>query len=565
MNDLPAAIDQLNGRMEALERRVGELEQTLAARRERTAPLAGTPPGTLEAALLSERPAAQTGGMFSVLGKAMLGIAGAYLLRAVAEGSVVPRPLAAILGIAYSIVWLLIAARTRAEARFARAVYAVNSAVILAPMLWELAVRFKALPASAIAGALMAYELTALLLGTRLQRTVVPQIATVTVAALCLTLAIVTHETLPFAAVLMATAALCEYRAATDMGRLARLMVALTADLAVWLLIYIYTNPAEARSDYPALGRVWLLTPAILLFLLYASATALNALRKELKVIVFETAQATIAFLLAAVALLEFGPESKRMILGVACLALAAACYGATAVLLKHGAQRRNVAVFSTWSGALLVAGSFLSIAEPWTAAWLCAPALAGVAAGAHFRRVFLEFHGAVFLFAAAFAAGFAEFLGRTLSSPQAGAPGGMVYAVTACAALCYVASGREGQGEWEHDVLRLVFAALAVGAVTALLAQGLTRLVALGMVPALHHMAFIRMLTLCAVSLALVFSGARLHRRELGWLGYATIAAAVVKLFAEDLRHGHLEYVAASIFLLALTLIAAPRVARSQ
>jgi hypothetical protein len=37
------------------------------------------------------------------------------------------------------------------------------------------------------------------------------------------------------------------------------------------------------------------------------------------------------------------------------------------------------------------------------------------------------------------------------------------------------------------------------------------------------------------------------------------------VKLIAEDLRHGHLEYIAASIFLFALTLIAAPRLARAR
>jgi hypothetical protein len=45
--------------------------------------------------------------------------------------------------------------------------------------------------------------------------------------------------------------------------------------------------------------------------------------------------------------------------------------------------------------------------------------------------------------------------------------------------------------------------------------------------------------------------------------LGYAGIALVAVKLIIEDLRHGHLEYVAASIFLFALTLIAAPRLAR--
>ena len=44
-----------------------------------------------------------TGGAFSVLGKAMLGIAGAYLLRAVAESSLLPRTAVAAVAIAYAL------------------------------------------------------------------------------------------------------------------------------------------------------------------------------------------------------------------------------------------------------------------------------------------------------------------------------------------------------------------------------------------------------------------------------------------------------------------------------
>ena len=41
-----------------------------------------------------------------------------------------------------------------------------------------------------------------------------------------------------------------------------------------------------------------------------------------------------------------------------------------------------------------------------------------------------------------------------------------------------------------------------------ALLVQGLVALIALGMVPGAHHLAFIRTLTLCAAALALAFGG---------------------------------------------------------
>jgi predicted tellurium resistance membrane protein TerC len=62
-----------------------------------------------------------------------------------------------------------------------------------------------------------------------------------------------------------------------------------------------------------------------------------------------------------------------------------------------------------------------------------------------------------------------------------------------------------------------------------------------------------------------MVFAGAHWRRVELTRLGYAAMVLVAIKLVAEDLRHGHLAYIAASIFLVALTLIAAPRLARTR
>jgi hypothetical protein len=96
-----------------------------------------------------------------------------------------------------------------------------------------------------------------------------------------------------------------------------------------------------------------------------------------------------------------------------------------------------------------------------------------------------------------------------------------------------------------------------------ALAAQGMMSLVAWSTNPGPHHLAFIRTLTLCAAALALAFSGAHWRRMELTRIGYAALALVAAKLVFEDLRHGHLEFVAASIFLFAVTLIAVPRIAR--
>jgi len=80
---------------------------------------------------------------------------------------------------------------------------------------------------------------------------------------------------------------------------------------------------------------------------------------------------------------------------------------------------------------------------------------------------------------------------------------------------------------------------------------------------PGPQHLAFLRTLTLCAAALALAFSGSHWRRKELTRMGYATLALVAVKLVFEDLRLGHLEFIAASIFLFAVTLIAVPHIAR--
>ena len=100
----------------------------------------------------------------------MLGMAGAYLLRAVAEASLLPRPAVAALAIAYAILWLVWATRVPAGAWFASITYACTSALILAPMLWELTLRFKVLPVAMTAGVLGVFVIAATALGVEAQR-----------------------------------------------------------------------------------------------------------------------------------------------------------------------------------------------------------------------------------------------------------------------------------------------------------------------------------------------------------------------------------------------------------
>jgi hypothetical protein len=562
MSDLPEAIERLEKRLEALEQRVNALEHPLAARWPRPSPELE---GTSAQLAASATPLAPAGSMFSVLGRALLGIAGAYVLRAVEEASSLPKLAVASAGIMYAFLWLVWATRARGGPRLVSTVYAGTSALILAPMLWELSLRFNLLPAPISAIVVCGYGLAAVGLAWKGDLKPVLRVACIAAAGLALALAIASHAIMPFVVALLVLAAACEFIPGLDRVPEVRALVALAADVAIWILIYVYFSPQSAREDYPVLGRAALLSPGVAIFLLFATSVIVKTVLRARPVTVFETVQATIAFLLAAVSMVDFGPPRSAIILGIACLALSTACYAAMFTGFERVKERRNAAVFTAWGAALLLAGSFLCLPPLATTVLLGSAAIAVTIVGARRGRMAFEFYGMVFLVAATAGSGLLSFLISAWIGTPPGAPGTGVWLAAASAVLCYAAL-KHGKGEvWKAQTLHLAVAALAAGATAALLVEGLTGLVALRVQPGTHHLAFIRTLTLCTVALALAYGGARWRRAELTRLGYAALALVAIKLVTEDLRHGHLAYIAASIFLVALTLIAAPRVARAK
>jgi hypothetical protein len=554
MADLPDEINRLVTRLETLEQRVYALEH----------PTCTPSPIPLQAAQAGEKLSESlTGGVFSVLGKAMLGIAGAYLLRAVAESSSLPKTVVAAVAIVYALAWLVWASRVKAGDWLAGTTYACTSALILVPMLWELTLRFNVLPALLTAGVVCGFVIAASVLAWKRDFAPVLWVANITGIAIALSLSVASHQMAPFIAVLLLMVLICEYGAGRDRETGVRVLVALAADVAVWALIYIYSSPQSTRGEYPALGAAELLAPGLGLFLISGVSLIYRTVLKRKAITVFETIQTMIAFLLAACSIVYFGPPVSAIALGIFCVALSGVTYTAAFVHFYRAAERRNYLVFATWSAALFLAGSLLCLPTVWRAPWLNAAAVAAVIAGVRLNRLALKLHGMVFLLAAATVSGLLNHIFCALAGTLPGAPGWSIYVVSACAVLCYAAIKPCPHESWRRQFLSIVFAALAIGATAALLVEGLVGLVALGMIPGAHHLAFIRTFTLCAAAIALAFSGSHWRRMELTRIGYATLALLSVKLVLEDLRQGHLEFIAASIFLFAITLIVVPRVAR--
>jgi hypothetical protein len=269
-----------------------------------------------------------------------------------------------------------------------------------------------------------------------------------------------------------------------------------------------------------------------------------------------------IAFLLAASGVLYFAPGSGAIVLGAVCLLFSAACYAAAFLLLSNAADGRNFHVFAAWAASLFLAGSWLCLPQFWLATFL---GLAAIAATIFASRLTFRFHGMAFLLTAAIASRLLAYVFHALAGTLPASLDASVCIASICAFVCYAAGKRSPQENWKSQLLHLATAALATFTLAALLVQGLLWLSALHMTPNAPYVAFIRTLVLSALSIALAYSGSRWRRIELTRIAYATLGLVAAKLLLEDLRLGHLEFIAAAIFLFAITLIAVPQMAHRK
>ncbi len=497
------------------------------------------------------------------MGKAMLGIAGAYVLRALAEAGVMPRLLVAAIAIGYAMAWLVAASRTPASQRLAGILYAATSALILAPMLWELTMRFHVLAPGASAVVLGLLVATATALSWKRENSSDFSVAFGAAALTALALSVVTHVMIAFLVLLLLMIAVCEYRCIRSGVQWIRIVVAAIADCAVWFLVVIYRSPTSVRGDYPALGPASLVAPACFLLLITAASVVYKTAVLRGKITGFETVQSMIAFLLWMGSLLFLVPQGSGRIVGLICLLFAAACYAAAFVLFRGAPEPRNFHVFALWSAGLLLAGILLSFPPAWAVALLALAAMGSAILAGRMCCITLECHGIIYLTAAALTCGLLEYSFQALAGTMPIKVAWSILLVSGCAVFCYIAAREREHEAWQEQTLHLVSALLAVSAASSLAANGTVRLLALRITPDVFHVALIRTLVLCGIALGLAFAGSRWHRPEMRRIAYATLGFLAIKLLFEDLRHGRMEFIAASIFLFALALIGVPRLAR--
>jgi hypothetical protein len=559
-----ADLRELSRRVGDIERRLTQLENRFGdGPAEAPAPLEIAPSGDAAIHTLEDSTA-----WVPVIGRSLLGIAGAYLLRALTEHQVLPLGAGVAIGLMYAVGWLFAAARTSAGHRLAAAVNGTTAVAILAPLLWETTVRFHALTSWMAALVIILFTAFGFTVSWSRNREAIAFIAALSATAMAAVLLVATRELVPFTVALLAIAAAVEISACLDHWLRERWMVALAADLAVLLVTYVVATGRFPEGTAPiSLAKVVTLECALLA--IYLGSAIVRTLVRGTVFTAFESGQSAAAFLLCMDGALQAShshPLAIALVAGVT-LASSVACYlVAFAFLDRKRGGGRNFYVYSTFALLLALAGSHLVLAG-WTLtlAW-SALAYASIAIGQRFRRTTLQWHGMLTLLLAAAMSGLAGWSAGVLLARGApiAAPAPVWVAACAILAACAVSvrSGLQARA-WQARTCFIAMSILASVVVTATASAAMMAICrgTVGHDSAGGLCATLQTLAMSGIAAALAWSSRRWRASELAWLIVPFLMATAYKILVNDLPEGETLPLFASLLLYGGTLILVPKI----
>jgi hypothetical protein len=552
-----------------LERRITRLEKLLGA--EET-PAPSQAPAPAVAAAQPEFPpiTVNPAALLPLLGRGLLGLAGAYLLRALTESAAIPAAWGVAGGILYALFWLFWAAQTPTANRVETAIHSLTAVLVLCPLVWEGTMRFHAISTWAAAALLTGFAIFGLAVSWRKNLLVVATMVTVAVLATAAGLFIGTRDVVPFTVVFLAVAAAVEVSSCLEHWLSERWLTALAADLAVLLATWLVTGERGLPEAYAPIPHGWLLAMQVALLVVYLASTIVRTLLRGLTFTTFEMAQCAAAFLIGVGGGLRVSGAAH--IIAAFALVCGAACYVvAFAVLERATTKGRNFYTYSTFGILLVLAGSGLLMAGVAACLIWSALALACIWAGTHFGRLTLRVHGGIYLLlalagggalqqAAAFTLGKAHW---KLENQATLWPGLLI------AALCYVLVVRDpSPGDSTNtQIFRLAVASafgwMLLGAAADALVGG-------------YHAAFhasssyaycetMRTSVFAGAGLLMAWAGARWNRAELSRLIYPAMILGAYRLAMVDFSQGTKPALFLSLLVYGGALMALPKLARTR
>jgi hypothetical protein len=552
--ELAATVQRLEGRLAALEARPA---QAAAAVRRRPASLATLIPSDPGA---DARSAAALGGSVSLVGRTLLVLAGAFLLRALTDAGTLPTWLGILLGLAYAGTWILLADRASAAGRRASAAFHGVAAIVIGyPLLFEALTRFRLLSPAAVAALLAALSGVALAVAARRRFEALAWLAALGGAATAIAIVPIGGRVAPSALYLVALGVATLWLGYLRGWVYLRWPIAVAADLAVVALAL-----RAVRAGSPE-GPWTLLVVELALVALYLGSTATRTVLLDRAVVPFEMVQtaAVLAIGLGGGAFAAARAGSGALGLGAASLAIGVAAYAVAFAFTDRERHRVNFYFYGLVALVSVLAGAALALPDGALPLALGALAVALGAVSRRAGRLTLSAHAAAYGVAAIAVAGLLSTAARaTFGHASAAARPSLAALVVLAlaAAAAWVTGGAGARRTTVQRLPRLVLvAALAIGIEAVVLGAIVPRVGDAGAV------ATVRTAVLVAAAFLLAWLGRSEAWHEAGWLVHPLLAATGLKLLLEDVSRSRPATLFLAFAAYGAALLVVPRLRRRE
>lgn len=566
-------VEELRLQVRSLEQRLEAIEAHLGLQpAQPLAPAAAASP-------LAPTGFADTGAVMALVGKSLLGLALAYLLRALTENGSLPVTAGVGLGLAYALAWLIWAARTPASETLTVCLRALTSVLIMGPLLWEATLRFQAVSSWQTAAILVFFSVFGLGISWRKNLTAIALVSSLAGLFLGGALLLRTHDLLPYTTMLLALALAVEASACLEHYLGERWVVAALADLAVLLITFVATRPPGSLESYPALDRGAVIGLQIALVLIYLASTFVRTLGRGFNIAAFEVAQCVVSAVLASTGALAVaqGHPAAVLSLGIFWALCGTACYSVSFFFLgRHAGKDRNFHTYATFGLALALAGSWLLL-RGWMVVGLWSLlAIFFVLVGRESGRMTLKLHAGAYLVLATFASGLASMANSRFftsgAHPSALAPGPALWIVAAASLAAYTILLRASAPHSRSEAGAIVYRAAALLIAGSAL-WNLAGLGALAVSPICHAIGggadtqdyCPTLLTAVLVGVAMIAAVLyqKSQRVELRWFAWLLIVCASYKLLIQDFQQSQTFSIVLSLLFYGSALVLLPRLIR--
>ena len=553
----PPELDAFAQQLRELQERVARLENFVGVAPQ--APIAPLPVPQPSPVL------PETHTLLPILGRALLGLAGAYLLRALTESGTLPPKAGIGIGLLYAMLWLVLAARTPSADKLRTAIHSLTSVLVISPLVWETTLRFHAVSTWTAGAILLVFTLSGMAVSWKKDLLIVATFATLAGLGVSAGLLVATHDAIPFTSVLLAIAAAVEISACLNHWLSERWLTATSADLAVLLATWLVTNERGVPEAWTPIGHSVLLAVQVALLTIYLGSTGFRTLFRGTTFTGFETAQCALAFAISVGGGLRLSSEDPYLAPAMAILSLACAafCYGIGFLLLdRDGTRGRNFYTYSTFAILLALAGSRILLSGLALAAVWSLLAVGCLWVGSYFGRLTLQVHGAIYLVLGMAVSG--ALTGVTSfelgDSSMTAAGQAALWSAIVAAGISYTLGMRSPVAS---ATLRLALAGclgwLAAGMIAGALTAGYHA--AFGTSASHAYCATLRTGVLATAALLLAWAGARWNRPELSRLIYPAMLLGAYRLIAFDLHQDRNPALFLSLLLYGSALITLPKI----